>query len=160
MSLLAALLRGIAADAAARPGRLGPALASVLFLADAAAAALLAATISLYLSARKRPARVRRAGPVGPLPPGLARRGADRAWRGARVWAVIGTGLAAAALALCAVPEFITTPSAPPLSYVPAIGPLAALLGTAVGLLVLVAVIISVTIVRGVRMDQLREAPA
>jgi hypothetical protein len=72
----------------------------------------------------------------------------------------IATGLAAAAMALRAVPEFVTNPAAPPLSYVPAIGPLTTLLGTAVALLIAVAVTLSITIVRGVRLEQLREAPA
>ena len=45
--------------------------------------------------------------------------------------AVIGVaaGLAAVVLALRSVPEFVTTPAAPPLSYVPSAGPLAVLLG-------------------------------
>ncbi len=72
----------------------------------------------------------------------------------------IGTGIAAAVLALRAIPEFITNPAAPALSYTPSIGTLTALLGTAVGLLIVAAITLSVTIIRGVRLEQLREAPA
>ncbi|HEX4658807.1 MAG TPA: ABC transporter permease [Streptosporangiaceae bacterium] len=154
-----------AAAAAAALGRQGPALASVLFLADAAAAALLAAgaaILGLYLSARRR--RYEYAA--------LAASGVSRrTLRGAvliELAVVLGfgtivgiaTGLAAAAMALRAVPEFVTNPAAPPLSYVPAIGPLTTLLGTAVALLIAVAVTLSITIVRGVELEQLREAPA
>ena len=72
----------------------------------------------------------------------------------------IATGLAAAALALRSVPEFITPPAAPPLYYVPSAVPVAVLLGVAVGLLLIAAVTASMTLIRGVRLDQLREAPA
>jgi putative ABC transport system permease protein len=71
----------------------------------------------------------------------------------------IVTGLAAAALALRAVPEFANNPPVP-LSYMPSAGPLAALLGSAIGLLVVVSVVLSTTIIEGVRLEQLREAPA
>jgi hypothetical protein len=49
--------------------------------------------------------------------------------------------------------------SAPPLSYRPPAGPLAALLGAAVALLIVVAVISSITLIRGIRLDRLREVP-
>jgi putative ABC transport system permease protein len=154
-----------AAATAAALGRQGPALASVLFLADAAAAALLAAgaaILGLYLSARRR-----RYEYAALTASGVSHRALRRAVLlelavvlGYGTVVGIATGLAAAAMALRAVPEFVTNPSAPPLSYVPAIGMLAALLGIAVALLVVVAVILSITIVRGVRLEQLREAPA
>lgn len=154
-----------AAAAAARLARQGPALASVLFLADAAAAALLAAgaaILGLYLSARRR-----RYEYAALAASGVSRRTLRRAVLielavvlGFGTAVGIGTGLGAAALALRAVPEFITTPVAPPLSYIPSAGPLAALLGIAVGVLTAVAIGLSITIIRGVRLDQLREAPA
>lgn len=154
-----------AAPAAALLGREGPALASVLFLADAAAAALLAvgaAILGLYLSARRR-----RYEYAALAATGVSHRTLRRAVLieltvvlGFGTIVGIGTGLAAAAAALRAVPEFISTPAAPPLSYVPSAGPLVALLGLAVGVLVLTAAILSVTIVGGVRLEQLREAPA
>jgi putative ABC transport system permease protein len=154
-----------AAAAAALLGRQGPALASVLFLADAAAAALLAvgaAILGLYLSARRR-----RYEYAALAASGVSHRTLRRAVLielavvlGFGTLVGIGAGLAAAATSLRAIPEFITNPVAPPLSYMPSIGPLAALLGLAVGVLVITAVILSVTIVGGVRLEQLREAPA
>ena len=76
--------------------------------------------------------------------------------------AVVGicAGLAAALLALRSVPEFTTLPVAPPLSYVPGAGPLAAILALLIGLLAVSALAASVSLMRGVRLDQLREAPA
>jgi putative ABC transport system permease protein len=154
-----------AADAAARLGRQGPGLASVLFLADAAAAALLAvgaAVLGLYLSARRRRYEYAALAASG------VSRGTLRQAVLIELGAVLGfgtavgtgTGIAAAALALRAIPEFITNPAAPPLSYMPSLGTLTALLGIAVGLLIVVAVTLSVTIIGGVRLEQLREAPA
>jgi putative ABC transport system permease protein len=144
--------------------RQGPALASVLFLADAAAAAILAAgaaVLGLYLSARRR-----RYEYAALEASGLRRRVLRRAVLielavvlgfGSAVG--IASGLAGAALVLRSVPEFMTVPAAPPLSYRPPAGPLAVLLGAAVALLIVVAVTASMTLIRGVRLDQLREAP-
>jgi putative ABC transport system permease protein len=154
-----------AADAFSMLSRQGPALASSLFLADAAAAALLAvgaAILGLYLSARRR-----RYEYAALEASGVPRRRLRRAV-GIELAVVLGfgtivgiaTGFAAAAIALRAVPEFATNPAAPPLSYMPSAGPLAALLGTAVGLLIVVSVVLSTTIIQGVRLEQLREAPA
>jgi putative ABC transport system permease protein len=105
---------------AARLGQQGPGLASVLFLADAAAAAVLAvagAILGLYLSARRR--RYEYAALVAS---GVARRTLRRALLAEQLvvlgfGAVVGTaaGLAAAAV-LPNVPEFIG-PVAAPLSY-------------------------------------------
>ncbi len=154
-----------AAAASALFARQGPGLASVLFLADAAAAALLAAgaaILALYLSARRR-----RYEYAALAATGVAR----RTLRGALLTeqlvvlgfgTVVGlaAGLAAAALVMRSVPEFITQPAAPPLSYVPAAGPLALLLGVAVGVLVIAAVTASGALIHSVDLDQLREAPA
>ena len=108
---------------AARLGRQGPGLASVLFLADAAAAAVLAvagAILGLYLSARRR--RYEYAALVAS---GVARRTLRRALLAEQVavlgfGAVVGiaAGLVAAAVVLPNVPEFIG-PVATPLSYTP-----------------------------------------
>ncbi len=153
-----------AAAADALLSRQGPALASSLFLADAGAAALLAvgaAILGLYLSARRR-----RYEYAALEASGVARRKLRRAV-GIELAVVLGfgtivgiaTGLVAAALSLRAVPEFVNTPPLP-LSYVPPAGPLGALLGIAVGLLVVVSLVLSTTIIQGVRLEQLREAPA
>jgi putative ABC transport system permease protein len=152
------------AAAAARLERQGPALASVLFLADAAAAAVLAAVaaiLGLYVSARRRryeyaaleasgiPRRSLRSAVLLELAVVLA--------FGTLTGAA--TGLAAARLVLRSVPEFVHQPIRPALSYLPQAGPVTAMLGTAIGLLVVAALVSSVTLIRGVSGDQLREAP-
>ena len=152
-----------AASVAAVFARQGPALASVLFLADAAAAALLAAgaaVLGLYLSARRR-----RYEYAALSASGVATRTLRRAVLtemalvlGFGVIIGIGSGLLAAVLALRTVPEFLATPAAP-LSYVPAAVPLVLLLGVAVALLAAAAVTASVLLIRGVSLDQLRETP-
>ena len=107
--------------------RQGPALASVLFLADAGAAALLAAgaaILGLYLSARRR-----RYEYAALAASGVHRRTLRRSVL-IEMAVVLGygmvvgvlAGLAAAGLALRTIPEFITTPLAPPLQYVPPAG--------------------------------------
>jgi putative ABC transport system permease protein len=153
-----------AGAAAARLGRQGPGLASVLFLADAAAAAVLAvagAILGLYLSARRR--RYEYAALVAS---GVARRTLRRALLAEQLavlgfGAVVGAaaGLAAAAAVLPNVPEF-TGPVAAPLSYTPPAGQLAVLLGVAAALMLAAAVTASLALVRGIRLSQLREAPA
>jgi len=154
-----------AAAVAADYARQGPALASVLFLADAAAAALLAAgaaVLGLYLSARRR-----RYEYAALSASGVPRRTLRRAVL-AEMGLVLGfgtvigvaTGLLAAVLALRTVPEFVVTPAVPPLSYVPPAIPLVVLLGSAVALLAVVAVTSSILLIRGVSLDQLRETPA
>ena len=154
-----------AAAVAADYARQGPALASVLFLADAAAAALLAASaavLGLYLSARRR-----RYEYAALSASGVPRRTLRRAVL-AEMGLVLGfgtvigvaTGLLAAVLALRTVPEFVVTPAVPPLSYVPPAIPLVILLGAAVALLAVVAVTSSILLIRGVSLDQLRETPA
>ena len=152
-----------AASVAADFARQGPALASVLFLADAAAAALLAAgaaVLGLYLSARRR-----RYEYAALSASGVATRTLRRAVLtemalvlGFGVIIGIGSGLLAAVLALRTVPEFLATPAAP-LTYVPAVAPLVLLLGAAVVLLAAAAVSASVLLIRGVSLDQLRETP-
>jgi putative ABC transport system permease protein len=150
---------------AAQLGRQGPGLASVLFLADAAAAAVLAvggAILGLYLSARRR-----RYEYAALAASGVARRTIRRALLTEQL-AVLGfgtvvgiaAGLAAAVVVLPNVPEFITEPVAPPLSYTPAAGQLAALLGVAAALLLAAAAAASAALIHGVRLSQLREAPA
>jgi putative ABC transport system permease protein len=149
---------------AAQLGRQGPGLASVLFLADVVAAAILAvagAILGLYLSARRR--RYEYAALVAS---GVARRTLRRALLAEQLavlgfGAVVGiaAGLAAAAIVLPDVPEF-TGPVAAPLSYTPPAGQLALLLGVAAALMLAAAVAASVALVHGVRLSQLREAPA
>jgi ABC-type antimicrobial peptide transport system permease subunit len=153
------------AATAARYARQGPALTSVLFLADGAAAALLAAgaaILGLYLSARRRRYEYAALSASGVPHRTLRRAVLTELALVLGFGSIVGiaAGLAAAGLALRSVPEFTTTPSVPPLSYVPSAGPLALLLGGAVGLLIVAAVAASVTLIRGVKLDQLREASA
>jgi putative ABC transport system permease protein len=144
--------------------RQGPALASVLFLADAGAAALLAAgaaVLGLYVSARRRRYEYAALSASG-VATGTLRRAVLSEMGlvlGFGVVIGIGSGLLAAVLALRTVPEFLTTPAAP-LSYVPGAAPLVLLLGAAIGLLAAAAVTASVLLIRGVSLDQLRETPA
>ncbi|HCU94207.1 MAG TPA: hypothetical protein DHU96_16375 [Actinobacteria bacterium] len=153
------------ADAvAAQLGRQGPGLASVLFLADAAAAAVLAvggAILGLYLSARRRRYEYAALAASGVARATLRRSllAEQLAVLGFGVAVGIGAGLAAAAIALPDVPEFISQPQAFPLSYTPAAGQLAALLGVAAALLLAAAALASAALIRGVRLSQLREAP-
>jgi putative ABC transport system permease protein len=151
------------ASVAAGFARQGPALASVLFLADAAAAALLAAgaaVLGLYVSARRRRYEYAALSASG-VATGTLRRAVLTEMAlvlGFGVIIGIGSGLLAAVLALRTVPEFLVTPAAP-LSYVPAAAPLVVLLGGAVVLLGFAAVTASVLLIRGVSLDQLRETP-
>lgn len=148
----------------ARLQRQGPALASVLFLADAAAAAILAAgaaILSLYVSARRRRYE------YAALEASGVRRRTLRAAVLIELAVVLGfgtatgvaTGLGAAMVVLRSVPEFLHTPDVPGLSYVPPIGPVGAMLGAAIGLLAIAALVSTITLIRGVSADQLREAP-
>jgi hypothetical protein len=146
-------------------GRQGPGLARVLFLAEAGVAAALAAAgaiLGLYLSARRRRyeyAALRVTGLrtrtlLGSL---VAEQLIVLAF-GLAVG--IGAGLAAVDVALRSVPEFLTVPSAPHLSYLPPPGELAALLAAVVAVVLAGALVSGVIMIRSVRLDQLREAPA
>jgi putative ABC transport system permease protein len=143
--------------------RRGPALATVLFLADTAAAALLAAgaaILGLYLSGRRRryeyaalaASRVSR----GTLRRALLIEQAVVLGFGAVVG--LASGFVATLLAIRSIPEFIAPPSSPPLSYTPVAGEFAALIGLALVLLIIAAVATSIALVRAVRPDLLREA--
>ena len=152
------------ADLAAEFARQGPALSSVLFLADAAAATLLAAgaaILDLYLSARRR-----RYEYAALSASGVPFRTLRRAVRtelalllgfGTVVGVVIGA--VAALVTLRSVPEFLSAPPAAVLSYgLPAL-PLAAMVVVSVVVLTVAAVVASSTLIRGVSLDQLRETP-
>lgn len=154
-----------AALVTARLGRQGPALASVLFLADAAAAALLAAgaaILGLYLSARRRQYEYAALSASGVRRRTLRRAVLTELALVLGFGSVIGivAGLGAAVLALRSVPEFTVTPSAPPLSYVPDPATVVPLLAGAVLLLIIAAVASSIALIRGVKLEQLREAAA
>jgi hypothetical protein len=145
--------------------RQGPALATALYLADAAAAALLAAgtaILGVYVSAHRR-----RYEYAALAASGTSLRTLRTALRielafvlGFGVLVGTATGLVAARFVLSSVPEFTSVPAEPPLSYVPALGPLAGLLVAAVALPLIAAAVSSTTLIRGVKPELLRETPA
>ena len=154
-----------AASVAAMFARQGPALASVLFLADAAAAALLAAgaaVLGLYLSARRRRYEYAALSASGVRYPALRRSVLTELGLVLGFGSLIGTGtgLLAAVVVLRSVPEFLSPPPAcdPFLCSLPV--PLAVLLGAAAGLLVIAAVTAEHHAHPGRQSRPLREAPA
>lgn len=154
-----------AATAVAQLNRQGPALASALFLADAIAAAVLAAgaaILGLFASVRRR-----RYEYAALEASGITRRTLHRSLLlelavvlGFGVLVGAATGLVTARFVLASVPEFTSTPAAPVLSYLPPAGPVATLLVIAATFPVLAALASSATLIRGVRADLLRETPA
>ena len=152
-----------ASSARARLIRQGPALATVLFLADAAAAAALAAGAAisgLYASGRRR--RHEYAALLASRVPRRSIRASLLAEQaivlGFGVVIGLAAGVVATLLAVRSVPEFISQPQAPPLDYLPPVADLALLVGGALIVLVLAAVLASVLLVRSVQPDLLREA--
>ena len=152
------------AEQAATYSRQGPALSSLLFLADAAAATLLAAgaaILDLYLSARRR-----RYEYAALSASGVPFRTLRRAVR-TELALLLGFGIVfgvivgaiAAVVTLRSVPEFIITPPAGLLSYVPPVVPLLAMVIALVVILTAAAGVASSTLIRGVSLDQLRETP-
>ena len=152
------------AATAAAFARQGPALSSVLFLADAAAATLLAARAAirdLYLSARRR-----RYEYAALSASGVSFRTLRRAVRtelalllGFGIVVGVAIGAVAALVTLHSLPEFINAPPAAVLSYVPPALPLVVMLVVAVAVLTTAALLASGALIRGVSLDQLRETP-
>jgi putative ABC transport system permease protein len=143
-------------------GRQGPGLGNILFLADAAAAVLLAsgtAVLGLYVSARRR-----RYEYAALEASGVARRALRRSLLleiavvsifGSIVG--IGAGIGSLAIAIRGVPEFVRSPGVP-LNYHPPGQQLAIWLGSAVVLLLIAACAAAITLIRGIRSEQLRES--
>ncbi len=145
--------------------RQGPGLASTAFVADAVAAAILAAggaALSLAIAGRRRRyeyAALRATGATrSTLYVGLLLEQLAVLVFGAVVG--VAAGIVAALVAIRSLPEFVTQPSSPPLSYVPDAATLAPWLGIALVLLVAVAAASSWLLLAGVRADQLREGAA
>lgn len=154
-----------AAQAARMLGEQGPALAILLFLADASAAALLAAlgaVAGLHLSGRRRRyeiAALRAAGaPSRPLRAGLLLEQAVTLGLG--VVAGVGSGLLAVYLAIPAVPEFVETPAAPALLYRPDWTLLVVAVALVVVAIAVICVLSALALVAGARPEQLREDAA
>ena len=150
-----------AAAEAAFLGRQGPGLGNILFLADAAAAVLLAsgtAILGLYVSARRR-----RYEYAALEASGVARRALRRSLL-IEIIVVsafgsitgIAAGIAALAIAIRGVPEFISNPGVP-LDYHPPSQQLAIWLGISVALLLAAACAAAIALIRGIRSEQLRE---
>ncbi len=145
-------------------GRQGPALARVLFLAEAVAAAALAAgaaILGLYMFARRRRYEYAALEVTGlPTRTLLGSLMAEQLIVVAYGLVIgIGAGLAAVAVALRAVPEFLSVPAAPNLSYLPPAGELAGFLAIITSVVLIGAILASVAMIRSIRLDQLREAP-
>jgi putative ABC transport system permease protein len=151
------------ADARAALQRQGPALASVLFLAIAGAAALLAAgaaVLGLYQAGRRRRHEYAAL---------LAGRVARRSLRasllieqvvvlGFGALTGIAAGLAAAALVLRYVPEFSSGVPAPPLLYAPPPGPVGGALLAVLLAISAAATLAALAVVRAARPELLRQA--
>lgn len=144
--------------------REGPGLARVLFLAEAVVAALLAAAgavLGLYLLGRRRRFEL-----AALLATGVRHRTLLTAVAAEQLIVVafgaavgVATGLVAAAVALGDIPEFQSPPGIPLDSFPPA-GALIAVLALGVALVVVASLGASVSLLRGVQLEQLREAPS
>jgi putative ABC transport system permease protein len=141
--------------------RQGPGLASVLFLGDSAAAAVLAAGVAiagLAFAAHRRRYEYAALEAVGErrsrLFLGLFLEQSVVLLFGALIG--IAAGLVAARLVSSSIPEFITKPQGVPLSYSPSLQALLPTLGGAVAALLCVAALTSWRLLAGVRPDQLR----
>lgn len=143
--------------------RQGPALASVLFVAAAGAAALLAAgaaVLGLYQAGRRRRHE------YAALIAGRVSRRSLRASVLIEQLVVLGfgcltgivAGLVAAALVLRNVPEFRSPPTSPPLLYSPPPVPVGVPLLVAVAVLAVAATVAALAVVRSARPELLRQA--
>jgi putative ABC transport system permease protein len=143
--------------------RQGPGLASILFLGDSAAAAVLAAGVAiagLAFAAHRRRYEYAALEAVGErrsrLFLGLFLEQSMVLVFGALIGMV--AGVVAARLVSSSIPEFITKPQGVPLSYSPSLHALLPTLGGGVAVLLCVAALTSWRLLAGVRPDQLREA--
>ncbi|MEV5410730.1 FtsX-like permease family protein [Thermopolyspora sp. NPDC052614] len=142
-----------------------PGLALMLLLPATLAAAALAlgrAVLALYTAARRRRYELSALGAAG------ARTSALRValLLEQLITLVAGTvagmlaGVVAARLALPYIPEFVRQPVTPPLIYEPALAPLAAVIGAALLAALLAATVTAEILLRGIRVERLRQAPA
>jgi putative ABC transport system permease protein len=159
-------INGVAttADAEAVLRRQGPALASVLFLAAAVAAALLAAgaaVLGLYQAGRRR--RYEYAAMiVGRVPPRALRSSVfieQATVLGFGVVTGVAAGIGSAALVLRNLPEFAAPPTSPPLLFAPPATQVLVPLVVIVALMAAAATVAAVALVRSARPELLREAP-
>jgi hypothetical protein len=144
--------------------REGPALASVLFLAAAVAAALLAAgaaVLGLYQAGRRR--RYEYAAMIVGRVPRRALRSSvfieQATVLGFGVVTGVAAGIGSAALVLRNLPEFSAPPTAPPLLFTPPATQVLVPLVVIVALMAAAATVATVALVRSARPELLREAP-
>jgi hypothetical protein len=145
--------------------RTGPGLADTLFLAEAAAAAVLAAgtaITALYQLARRRRYEL-----AALLTVGVPRRQLVTSVVVEQVIVVaygalvgVGAGLASAAVLLGDIPEFATTPVGVTLANFPPVVPTVPVLAAAFLIVLCASVVAAVRLVAGTELAQLREAPA
>lgn len=149
-------------ESAAAFRRAGPGLAGVLFLAEAALAAAMAAAgaiLGLAISARRRRYEMASLEVVGIGVNALSRSVVMEQVivLGFGVAIGIATGIGADALVLRVLPEFTSSPPAPVLSYVPPAGLLATVLLLGAAAVVVAAAVAGAILVKGTRLAQLRE---
>jgi len=159
-------INGVAttADAETVLMRQGPALASVLFLAAAVAAALLAAgaaVLGLYQAGRRR--RYEYAAMIVGRVPRRALRSSvfieQATVLGFGVVTGVAAGIGSAALVLRNLPEFSAPPTSPPLLFAPPATQVLVPLVVIVALMAAAATAAAVALVRSARPELLREAP-
>jgi len=152
------------ADAEAVLMRQGPALASVLFLAAAVAAALLAggaAVLGLYQAGRRRSYEYA-ALIAGRVPRGSLRTSVfieQSVVLGFGVVTGVAAGIGSAVLVLRGLPVFLTPPPAPSLLFVPSATQVVVPLVVTVVLLAVAITVATVMLIRSARPELLREAP-
>lgn len=157
--------RNSAAHRTALYERQGPELALLLFLCGAALGAALAAggcVLTSYLSGRRRTyeiaALLAQGVPRRTLFAGLALE--QGLLLGFGIVAGAAAGIAGAEIALPTIPEFADNPTAPPMLYGLHAALVAGTLAATVAVLAVVVAASSVSLLRGSRFTQLREAPA
>jgi putative ABC transport system permease protein len=153
------------ADARTVLSRQGPALASVLFLAAALAAALLAggaAVLALYQAGRGR--RLEYAALLaGRVPRGSLRSSVlieQAVVLGFGIVTGVAAGVASAALVLRNVPEFAIPPVSPPLVYSPPVLAVGVPLLACALVLAVAAMLAALAVIRAARPDLLRQGQA
>jgi hypothetical protein len=140
-------------------------LASVLFLAAALAAALLAggaAVLSLYQAGRRR--RLEYAALLaGRVPRGSLRSSVlieQAVVLGFGILTGVAAGVVSAALVLRNLPEFATTPASPPLVYTPPALDVGAPLVACAVVLAVAAMLAALAVIRAAHPDLLRQGQA
>ncbi|TDC05783.1 ABC transporter permease [Nonomuraea longispora] len=162
---LSVVSRRHVADLTASFAGQGPGLALLLLLASALAAAALAlgrTVLALHTSAR------RRAYELAALEASGARVASLRLALlleqvitiAAGTLAGLLAGLVAARVALGRIPQFTSPPVTPPLPHEVALAPVALVAGAALLVSLLAAAVVSELLLRGIRVERLRDAPA